>query len=81
MQKAETSTINAEVEAKKPVLTDLVKISTDEEKRIYVNWPVDKKDLCITALAEAIKLVASYLPPVIEKPKPNIIDFIKGIKR
>ncbi len=80
MQKAETSTINAEVEAKKPILTDLVKISVDEEKRIYVNWPMDKKDLCITALAEAIKLVASYVPPVIEKPKPNIIDFIKGVK-
>ncbi len=81
MQKAETSTLNAEEVAKKPTVTKLIEISVDEEKKIYVNWPADKKQLCIVALAEAIKLVETYEQPVIFKPKPNLMDFVRGIKR
>jgi hypothetical protein len=79
MQKAETSTIDAKMEVEKPKLTDLVKIAIDNEKKIYVNWPVDKKELCIIAMAEAIKLVTSYEKPIIEKPR--FMDFVRGIKR
>ena len=80
MQKAETSLLDAQKETQKPKVVDLIKIGVDEEKKIYVNWPVDKKELCITALAEAIKLVATYQMPQIIKPKPNFLDFVRGIK-
>lgn len=81
VQKAETSTLDAQTEVAKSKVTDLVKIAVDEAGKIYVNWPVDKKELVIGALAEAIKLVATYqtVAPVIHKP--SIMDFVKGIKR
>ena len=81
MQKAETSTLDAQKETQKPKVTELLKIAVDEEKKIYVNWPVDKKELCLVALAEAIKLVATYQMAQIIKPKPNFMDFVRGIKR
>lgn len=81
MQKAETSTVDAQKEAKKPKIVDLMKISVDEEMKIYVNWPMDKKELCLVALAEAVKLVATYQPPQIIRPKPRFMDFVRGLKR
>ena len=81
MQKAETNLLDAKEVTKKPVLTKLIDISVDEEKKIYVNWPPDKKELSIVALAEAIKLVATYQLPQIIKPKPSFLDFVRGIKR
>ena len=80
MQKAETSTLDAQKEIQKPKVTELLKIAVDEEKKIYVNWPVDKKELCLVALAEAIKLVATYQTPQIIKSKPSFLDFVRGIK-
>ena len=81
MQKAETNTLDAKavVEAPKPV--KLLEIAVDDKNMVYVNWPQDKKDICLVALCEALKLVATYKPIIIEPPKPNIMDFVKGIKR
>lgn len=81
MQKAETSLIPDQNPEGKPKLIDLVKISIDESKKIYVNWPLDKKELSLLSLAEAIKLVASYQDNKIVKPAPRFTDFIRGIKR
>jgi len=78
MQKAETSTIDAKKEVEKPKLVKLLEISVDTDNKIYVNWPTDKKELSIIALAEAIKLVETYKRP--EKPKPKFLDFVRGIK-
>ena len=64
----------------KPKIAQLLTIAVDEHQKIYVNWPVDKKELCITALAEAIKLVACYENKII-RPKPSFMDFVRGIKR
>ncbi len=81
MQQAETSTIDAKavVEALKPV--KLIDIAVDSKNMVYVNWPMDKKELCLIALCEALKLVSTYQPKIIEPPKPNIMDFVRGIKR
>lgn len=81
MQKTDTSTIDAKAVIEKPKLTKLLDIAVDENQMLYVNWPTDKKDFCITALAEAIKLVTMYQKPVIEQAKPNLMDFLKGVKR
>ena len=84
MQKAETNALDAEAkktEAAKPQPVKLVEIAVDEKNMVYVNWPMDKKDLCITALCEAIKLVANHQKPLIIKPQPKIMDFVRGIKR
>jgi biopolymer transport protein ExbD len=83
MQKGETSTIDAQAkkaEEAKPKPRKLIEIAVDEKNMVYVNWEIDKKDLSITALCEALKLVASYQKPVIIQPKPSIIDFIRGRK-
>lgn len=80
MQQAETSVLKAEEVAKKPQVTKLIEISVDDQKRVYVNWPADKKELSIVALAEAIKLVETYVQPMIVKPKPSIMDFVRGRK-
>jgi len=81
MQRAETSTIDVQKEAEKPKLIKLLDIAVDDKNMVYVNWPVDKKDLCLTALCEALKLVSTYQPKIIEPPKPNFMDFIKGVKK
>ena len=78
MQKAETSTIDAKKVIEKPKLMKLLEISVDKDNKIYVNWPTDKKELSIIALAEAIKLVETFKQP--EKPKPKFMDFVRGIK-
>ena len=78
MQKAETSTIDAKAVVEKPKLMKLLEISVDKDNKIYVNWPTDKKELTIVALAEAIKLVETFKQP--EKPKPKFMDFVRGIK-
>ena len=80
MQKAETSTLDVQKEVEKPKIAKLLDISVDENQMIYVNWPTDKKELCITALCEAIKLVSTYQKPIIETPKPRLMDFIRGKK-
>ena len=80
MQRAETSLIPDQNPEGKPVLTELVKISLDEKKIIYVTWPLERKDEVLVALAEAVKLVATHQPPIIIKPKPSILDFVRGIK-
>ena len=81
MQKAATSLLDTQKEAQKPKVVELIKIGVDEDKKIYVNWPTDKKELCIIALAEAIKLVATYQAPQIIRPKPSFLDFVRGVKR
>ncbi len=81
MQKAETSTLDAEVVTKKPVISKLIEISVDDKQMVYVNWPIDKKELCLTALCEALKLVATHKPIEIIQPKPSIMDFVRGIKK
>ena len=81
MQKAETSLIPDQNPKDKPVLSKLMDIAIDEKNMVYINWPTDKKDICITALCESLKLVCTYQPPVIIKPKPSMMDFVKGIKR
>ena len=81
MQKAETSLIPDQNPLEKPKIAKLLDIAVDEKQMVYVNWPVDKKELCITALCEALKLVATYQPKIIEAPKPSIMDFIRCIKR
>lgn len=80
MQKAETSTIDAKAVVK-PKIAKLIEISVDENQMVYVNWPVDKKELSVSALCEALKLVSSYQPPQVIKPKPNFMDFVRGVKR
>ena len=81
MQKAETSTIDAKAAIEQPKLTKLIEISVDDKNMVYVNWPVDKKELCLIALCEALKLVSTHQPKIIEVHKPSVMDFIKGIKR
>jgi hypothetical protein len=81
MQKAGTSTIDAKAEIEKPKVSKLIDIAVDENNMVYVNWPMDKKELCITALCEALKLVANYQKPEPKIVKPSIMDFVKGIKR
>ena len=84
MQKAETNALDAQakkVEDEKPKPIKLLEIAVDVNNMIYVNWPMDKKELCITALCEALKLVANYEKPLIIKPQPRIMDFVRGIKR
>ena len=78
MQKAETGVL-PEVE-KKPELIQLANVAVDKDNKIYINWPVDKKELVLVALGEAIKLVATYQPDVIVKPQPKFMDFVRGIK-
>ena len=81
MQKGETSTLDAQKLVEKPKIAKLIEISVDDKQMVYVNWPTDKKELCLTALCEALKLVSTYQPPLLIKPKPNFMDFVKGIKR
>jgi hypothetical protein len=81
MQKAETSTLDMPKEATKPKIAKLIEISVDENQMVYVNWPIDKKELCLTALCEALKLVATHKPIEIIQPKPSIMDFVRGIKK
>ena len=79
MQKAETGTLE---QPKKEIhVTKLAEVSVDAENKIYVNWPTDKKELVITGLAEAIKLVANYKANIVEKADPSLMDFIKGVKK
>ena len=81
MQKAETGILPAQ---SKLELTKLADVAIDKDHKIYVNWPVDKKDLVITGLAEAIKLVANYQSKVIkpdEVNQPSLMDFVKGVKK
>jgi len=80
MQRAETSTLDAQKKTENPKIIKLLDISVDENQMIYVNWPTEKKDLCLTALCESLKLVSTYQKSEIIKPKPNIIDFITGKK-
>ena len=79
MQKTETG-ILPQQEEKKPELTQLANVAVDKDNKIYINWPVDKKELVLVALGEAVKLVATYQANTIVKPKPNIMDFVRGIK-
>lgn len=81
MQKAGTSTLDAQAVVEKPKIVKLLDISIDDKQMVYVNWPVDKKELCLTALCEALKLVSTYQPKIIVQPKPSIIDFIRGVKK
>ncbi len=80
MQKAETSTLDAQKVVEKPKIAKLIEISVDETNMVYVNWPVDKKELCLTACCEALKLIATYQKSIIETPKPKFMDFVRGIK-
>ncbi len=84
MQKAETSTIDAAAKVEtieKPKPVKLMDIAIDEKQMVYVTWPQDKKELCLVALCEALKLVSTYKPAVVEVHKPNIMDFVRGIKK
>ena len=84
MQKAETSVLDAEakvIELGKPTPVKLLEIAVDEKNMVYVNWPQNKKELCLVALCEALKLVSTYQPNIVEPHKPNLMDFIKGIKK
>ncbi len=80
MQKTETSTIDAQKEIAKPKIVKLLEVSVDENNMVYVNWPTDKKELCLVALCEALKLVSTYKKeePIIQKPK--FTDFLLGKK-
>ena len=85
MQKAETGLLDTKKETEKPILTRLVDISVDEKKMIYVNWNIDKKEQTLVALAEAVKLVATYKKPLVEEVKrPTFIEgtrnFLMGRK-
>lgn len=85
MQKPETGLLDTQKEAEKPKITKIIEISVDEQKRVYVNWPADKKELTIIALAEAIKLVETYQKPVIVQPRrPTFLEgtrnFLMGRK-
>ena len=81
MQKAETGLLPKQ-EDKKPDLdlTKLADIAIGKDNKVYVNWPVDKKELVLVGLGEAIKLIATYKADVIVKPQPKFLDFVKGIK-
>ena len=81
MQKAETSTLDAQKVVEKPKVAKLIEISVDDKNMVYVNWPTDKKELCLTACCEALKLISTYQPPIIIQPKPSIMDFVRGIKK
>ena len=80
MQKAETGLLVTDPN-QRPKVATLLTISLDEKNMVYVNWPIEKKELCLNALCEAMKLVALYQPKIIEPPKPRMMDFIRGIKR
>ena len=83
MQKAETSVLDAEAKVEavaQPKPVKLIEIAVDEKNMVYVNWPVDKKELCLVALCEALKLVSTHQPKIIEAPKPKIMDLIRGVK-
>ena len=65
-------------------LAKLIDIATDKDGKIYVNWPVDKKELCVTALAEAIKLVATYENKIVAPQtdfKTGLRNFLTGKKK
>lgn len=81
MQKAETSLLDAQKVEEKPKITKLIDIAIDDKGLVYVNWPTDKKEVCLSALCESLKLVSTYQPPVKESPKPSIMDFVRGIKK
>jgi hypothetical protein len=81
MQKADTSTIDAKAVVTAPKVNKLIEIGIDDKNMVYVNWPVDKKDVCLTALCEALKLVSTYKQAIIEAPKPHLMDFVRGLKR
>lgn len=81
MQKAETSTLDAQKVVEKPKISKLIEISVDDKQMVYVNWPIDKKELSLIALCEALKLVSTHKPVEIIKPKPSVMDFVRGIKR
>ena len=81
MQKAETSTLDAQKVVEKPKIAKLIEISVDENQMVYVNWPTDKKELCLVACCEALKLISTHKPVEIIQPKPSILDFVRGIKR
>ena len=81
MPSPETNLLDAQKEIEKPKLAKLIEISVDEKQMVYVNWPVDKKELTIVALCEALKLVAGYQSPIVQVHKPSIMDFIRGVKR
>jgi hypothetical protein len=74
MQKGETGTINAEAEAKKPNLTQVANIAIDEKGLLYVNWDLRRKEQTLVALAEAIKLVSTHKPNIIEPARPSFIE-------
>lgn len=80
MQKAETSTIDAKAVVEKPNLTKLIDIAVDDKNMVYVNWPIDKKELCLIALCEALKLVSTHKAPEPVIHKPNFLDFVRGVK-
>ncbi len=72
-------------EVKKPKVAKLIEIAVDEEQKVYVSWPEDKKELCITALAEAIKMIGTYQTKVIVPNKQNnflqnVGKFLQGVK-
>ena len=81
MQKAQTNALDAQAVQEKPKVVKLLDIAVDENQMIYVNWPVDKKELCVTALCEALKLVCNYQQPIIEKATPSFMNFVRGIKK
>ena len=80
MQKAETNTLDAQKTAQTKNIVKLLDIAVDENNMVYVNWPVDKKEICLVALCEALKLVSTYKPvePIIHKP--SLMDFVTGRK-
>ena len=97
MQKAETSLIPDQNPVEKPKITKIIDIpigdaridiAVDDKGLVYVNWPIDKKDACLEALTlymnavcQSLKLVSTYQKPIIEKAKPSIMDFVRGIKK
>ena len=81
MQRAETGALDAKKELEKPKIAKLLELSVDEKNMVYVNWPVDKRELCLTALCEALKLVATYEQKIIQAHKPSIMDFVRGIRK
>lgn len=80
MQRAETNTLDAKKAQESSNITRLLDIAVDDKNMVYVNWPFDKKDLCLIALCEALKLVSTYKPNIIEPPKPRLMDFVRGRK-
>jgi hypothetical protein len=81
MQKADTGTIDAKAVTTAPKVTKLLDIGIDDKNMVYVNWPVDKKEVCLVALCEALKLVSTYKQAIIEPSKPHFMDFVRGIKK